>query len=97
MARVIRRDDSVLGAVAVGGCLAAVSHSSFVRRAATKRVALFEEQFPEGDRSDRAGAAGRARAHRRAPMVADEIPEPVGTEFRLLYERQNFGMSLATR
>jgi tight adherence protein B len=27
-------------------------------------------------------------------MVADEIPAPVGAEFRLLYEQQNFGMPL---
>ena len=25
-------------------------------------------------------------------MVAEEIPAPVGTEFRLLYDRQNYGM-----
>src|SRR4030095_16167112 len=28
-------------------------------------------------------------------MVADEVPEPVRSEFRLLYDRQNFGMPLA--
>ena len=28
-------------------------------------------------------------------MVADEMPEPVGAEFRLLYDRQNYGMPLA--
>jgi tight adherence protein B len=27
-------------------------------------------------------------------MVADEIPDPVGAEFKLVYDRQNFGMSL---
>ncbi len=27
-------------------------------------------------------------------MVADEIPAPVGQEFRRLYDEQNFGMSL---
>jgi tight adherence protein B len=27
-------------------------------------------------------------------MVADEIPAPVGEEFKLLYDRQNFGMPL---
>ena len=27
-------------------------------------------------------------------MVADEMPEPVGAEFKLLYDRQNFGMPL---
>jgi len=28
-------------------------------------------------------------------LVADETPAPVGTEFKLLFERQNYGMSLA--
>ena len=27
-------------------------------------------------------------------MVAEEMPNPMGTEFKLLYDRQNFGMSL---
>ena len=27
-------------------------------------------------------------------MVADEMADPVGTEFKLLYDRQNFGMPL---
>jgi tight adherence protein B len=27
-------------------------------------------------------------------MVADEMPNPIGAEFKLLYDRQNFGMSL---
>jgi tight adherence protein B len=27
-------------------------------------------------------------------MVAEEMPAPVGTEFRLAYDRQNFGMPL---
>jgi tight adherence protein B len=27
-------------------------------------------------------------------MVADEMPDPVGTEFRLAYDRQNFGMPM---
>ena len=27
-------------------------------------------------------------------MVAEEMPEPVGTEFRLLYDQQNFGMPM---
>ena len=30
-------------------------------------------------------------------MVADEIPDPVGAEFKLLYDRQNFGMSAERR
>jgi tight adherence protein B len=28
-------------------------------------------------------------------MVADEVPDPVGAEFKLVYDRQNFGMSMS--
>ena len=27
-------------------------------------------------------------------LVAEELPDPVGTEFKLVYDRQNFGMSM---
>ncbi len=27
-------------------------------------------------------------------MVSDEMPDPIGTEFKLLYDRQNFGMPM---
>jgi tight adherence protein B len=27
-------------------------------------------------------------------LVAEELPDPVGAEFRLVYDRQNFGMSM---
>ena len=27
-------------------------------------------------------------------LVAEELPDPVGGEFRLVYDRQNFGMSM---
>src|SRR5205823_2062065 len=56
--------------------------------------ALFEEQFPEAiDLIARALRAGHALPT-SLQMVADEIPAPVGTEFRLLFDQQNFGMSL---
>jgi tight adherence protein B len=66
-----------------------------VRAARTKRLRLFEEQFPEA-----IGLLARAlRAGHAFPtgltMVADEIPAPVGTEFKLVYDRQTFGMPLA--
>ena len=59
-----------------------------------RRVLRFEEQFPEAiDLIARALRAGHAFTTGLS-MVADEIEAPVGTEFRLLYERQNFGMPL---
>jgi tight adherence protein B len=59
-----------------------------------QRLAAFEERFPEAiDLIARALRAGHA-FNTGIGMVADEIPEPVGAEFRLLYDRQNFGMAL---
>jgi tight adherence protein B len=65
-----------------------------VRYARNKRLELFEEQFPEAialiARALRAGHAFPTGLQ----MVADEIPKPVGAEFKLVYDRQSFGMSL---
>ena len=59
-----------------------------------RRVLKFEEQFPEAiDLIARALRAGHAFTTGLS-MVADEVDPPVGQEFRLLYERQNFGMPL---
>ncbi len=66
----------------------------FVRWQRTRRFGKFEEQFPEAielmARTLRAGHAFPTGIQ----MVADEIPAPVGAEFKLLYDRQNFGMPL---
>ncbi len=66
----------------------------FVRHARSRRMQLFEEQFPESiELIARALRAGHAFPT-GLQMVADEIPDPVGAEFKLVYDRQNFGMSL---
>ena len=49
---------------------------------------------PGGHRPARPRAPGRARVHHGLSLVAEEMPEPVGTEFKLAYDRQNFGMPL---
>lgn len=58
------------------------------------RFRRFEEQFPEAldllSRGIRAGHAFQAAMG----MVGDELPAPVGTEFRKTFERQNFGLPL---
>jgi tight adherence protein B len=78
----------VLGAAAA--CLPLL----VVRHKRTKRLETFEEQFPEAiDLIARAMRAGHALTTGLG-MVADEIPPPVGQEFRRLYDEQNFGMSL---
>lgn len=66
----------------------------FVRWKRTRRFRTFEEQFPEAielmARTLRAGHAFPTGIL----MVAEEMPNPLGAEFKLLYDRQNFGMSL---
>lgn len=67
---------------------------AYVRHRAQRRVAKFEEQFPEAiELMARALRAGHAMTTGLA-LVAEELPDPVGTEFRLVYDRQNFGMSM---
>ena len=65
-----------------------------VRYAAGRRTRLFEDQFPQAidliASSLRAGHAFTAGVS----MVSDEVAEPTGAEFRLLYDQQNFGMPL---
>lgn len=66
----------------------------YIRMAAKKRMAAFEEQFPEAiDLIARALRAGHALPT-ALQMVAEEVAEPAGSEFRLLFDQQNFGMSL---
>ena len=66
----------------------------YVRYQKNQRMKKFEEQFPEAiDLIARALRAGHAFTTGLA-MTAEEIPAPVGEEFKLLYDRQNFGMPL---
>ena len=66
-----------------------------VRFLAKRRLAKFEEQFPEAiDLIARGLRAGHALTTALG-IVAEEAPEPVRGEFRLLYDRQNFGMPLS--
>ena len=59
-----------------------------------RRMRAFEEQFPEGlDLISRALKAGHAFAT-GLKMVADEMPDPVGPEFRKTFDEQNFGLPL---
>jgi tight adherence protein B len=87
----------VIGRTIVGIVMAAtlgVIPYVWVRRARTSRLWKFEEQFPEAiDLIARALRAGHT-FQTGLLMVADEMPVPVGPEFRLLYDRQNFGMPM---
>jgi tight adherence protein B len=59
-----------------------------------RRTAKFEELFPEAiDLLSRALRAGHAFTTALG-MVAEELPQPIAGEFRLLYDRQNYGLPL---
>ena len=59
-----------------------------------QRLKRFEEQFPEAlDLLSRAIRAGHA-FQTAMGMVADELPEPVGPEFKKTFDQQNFGLPL---
>ena len=67
----------------------------FVRWKRTRRFQKFEEQFPEAiELMARALRAGHAFPT-GILMVADEMAHPMGAEFKLLYDRQNFGMPVS--
>ncbi len=63
----------------------------WVRRAASKRLGQMEEQLPQAVEmiavSLRAGHAFTTGLL----MVAEEVPNPMGAEFRLLYDQQAYG------
>jgi tight adherence protein B len=66
----------------------------YVRMKRTKRLQVFEEQFPEAiDLIARSLRAGHAFTTGLG-IAAEELPPPVGTEFKRVYDQQNFGMSL---
>ena len=67
---------------------------TILNRLRTLRMRKFEEQFPEAlDLITRALRAGHAFTT-GLEMVAAEMPSPVREEFRLLYDQQNYGMSM---
>lgn len=81
-------------AAVVLALVGAIAPYVYVSHKRTVRLRVFEEQFPEAiDLISRALRAGHALTTGLG-MVADEIPAPVGAEFKRLYDEQNFGMSL---
>jgi tight adherence protein B len=66
----------------------------WLKRRASVRIRRFEEQFPEAlDLLSRAIRAGHA-FQTAMGMVADELPAPVGPEFKKTFDQQNFGLPL---
>ena len=77
-------------AAVIGGAMP-ISYIMFRR---SRRMKAFEELFPEAlDMLSRAIRAGHA-FQSALGMVADELKAPVGPEFKLTFERQNYGLPL---
>ena len=77
-------------AVVVGGSIPIV----WLMNRRSSRLKRFEEQFPEAlDLLSRAIRAGHA-LQTALGMVAEELPDPVGPEFKKTFEQQNFGLPL---
>jgi tight adherence protein B len=80
--------------IAVGAVIGLAAPTLWLMRRRSVRLRRFEEQFPEGlDLMSRAIRAGHA-FQTALGMVADELPAPVGPEFKKTFERQNFGLPL---
>jgi tight adherence protein B len=80
-------------AIALAGVFAAIPYL-YVRRKRSKRLDRFEEQFPEAldflARSMRAGHAFTISLE----MLGEELHDPLGQEFRTLFNEQNLGAPL---
>jgi tight adherence protein B len=76
------------------GAVLSLTPYLWLKHARKRRLWKFEEQFPEAiDLIGRALRAGHT-FQVGLSMVADELPAPVGTEFRQIYDHQNFGMPM---
>ena len=66
----------------------------FLMRKRSIRLRKFEEMFPEAlDLLSRAVKAGHA-FQTAMNMAAEELPDPVGPEFRKTFDQQNFGLPM---
>jgi tight adherence protein B len=78
----------------IAGVMGCVSPTLWLKYKRSVRMKKFEEQFPEAlDLLSRAIRAGHA-FQTAMGMVADELPAPVGIEFRKSFDQQNFGLPL---
>jgi tight adherence protein B len=76
------------------GCVGSLIPFAWLRYKRAARFKQFEEQFPEAlDLLSRALRSGHAFQSAMG-MVAEELPAPVGTEFRKSFDQQNFGLPL---
>jgi tight adherence protein B len=77
---------------AIAGLVGAFLPFGWLKHKRSARLKRFEEQFPEAlDLLSRAIRAGHA-FQTAMGMVADELPAPVGAEFKKSFDQQNFGL-----
>lgn len=78
----------------ITGMVGAVLPLVYVRRLKSQRMAKVEQQIPDAmDYLARAMRAGHAFSI-SIGMVGNELPDPLGHEFRTLFNEQNLGASL---
>jgi tight adherence protein B len=81
---------TLLPALAAG----ALAPGMLLRQARARRLHKLEEQLPEAaDFLSRALRAGHSFAN-VLQMVGHEMPEPIGSEFRMAYEEINYGVPM---
>jgi tight adherence protein B len=81
-------------AAPLAALFAAFAPIGWLMHCKTKRMKRFEEQFPEAlDMLSRAIRAGHA-FQTAMGMVADELPDPCGPEFKKTFDQQNYGLPL---
>jgi len=91
LAAVLVRQNWVAPIMAAAGL---VAPTAFLMRKRSVRMRKFEELFPEAlDLLSRAVKAGHA-FQTAMNMAAEELPDPVGPEFRKTFDQQNFGLPL---
>ncbi|HET9360511.1 MAG TPA: type II secretion system F family protein [Vicinamibacterales bacterium] len=79
---------------AIAALVGAAVPTFWLKYKRSARLKRFEEQFPEAlDLLSRAIRAGHA-FQTAMGMCADELPAPVGVEFKKSFDQQNFGLPL---
>ena len=77
-----------------GAVIAGATPVCWLMHRRSQRLKRFEEQFPEAlDLLSRAIRAGHA-LQTALGMAAEELPDPVGPEFKKTFDQQNFGLPL---
>jgi tight adherence protein B len=78
----------------IAGLVGVMVPTLVLRQRRSSRLKKFEEQFPEAlDLLSRAIRAGHA-FQTAMSMVASELKEPVGPEFKKTFDQQNYGLPL---